>query len=274
MDAFPFTRQRLLSMPAARRHKWIATWLKAVYGELLQGRYSPPKLELFYRNLCLIAAWLEDSVPAKPKTPSSRDWLQFVADAFHSHQRRTGKGLSESGFLTWITTGDRLDSSRWVPQRSYRVALDNLRSAFNVGAIFRLVDAAGFETVIVGGTTPGVEQLQVAKTAMGTAEWIPQLRAGNLPAALGSAKTEGYAVIGVETVEGSCRYEEYPWPSRAVIVMGNEEYGLSGPTLEICDDFIHLPMAGRKNSINVATAFAVVAFHIVSLTSGLRHPHA
>jgi 23S rRNA (guanosine2251-2'-O)-methyltransferase len=178
---------------------------------------------------------------------------------------RTSEKIAEANFLPKIVTGDRPPDGPWIPCLRYRVAIDHMRSAFNVGSIIRVVDAVGFESIMLSSWTPGKENGQVRKTAMGCTEWIPQARHQDLGEALIRAKDEGYSVIGIETVSDSFGYAEYPWPDKGVIVLGNEEYGLTEDVLKACDDFVHLPMSGFKNSVNVANAFAVVAFHISSL---------
>jgi 23S rRNA (guanosine2251-2'-O)-methyltransferase len=140
--------------------------------------------------------------------------------------------------------------------------MDSIRSAFNVGSIIRIVDAVGFESILLSGNTPGKENGQVRKTAMGCAEWIPQKRYKNLAYALKRAKKGNYTIIGIETIPNSLSYVEYPWPEKGIVVLGNEEYGISEDVMKACDDFVHLPMSGIKNSVNVANAFAVIAFHI------------
>jgi len=142
-----------------------------------------------------------------------------------------------------------------------------MRSAFNVGSIVRVVDAVGFESVMLSSATPGKEIGQVRKTAMGCTEWIPQTKHKDLGKALIRAKEEAYSVIGIETVEDSFSYAEYPWPGKGIVVLGNEEYGITEDVMQACDDFVHLPMSGNKNSVNVANAFAVIAFHISNITT-------
>jgi tRNA G18 (ribose-2'-O)-methylase SpoU len=114
----------------------------------------------------------------------------------------------------------------------------------------------------LSGNTPGKENGQVRKTAMGSAEWIPQRKYKSLVYALKRAKKAGYAVIGIETIPDSLSYAEYLWPEKGIVVLGNEEYGITEDVMKACDDFVHLPMSGYKNSVNVANAFAVIAFHL------------
>lgn len=265
MDSFPLSEKRLDSMPPARRHKWVATWLREIYVNILDNRCSDRSLDLFFTSYMKIRALLKAPAGSAPKPESRKKWLEFVSQSFHEHRTLSGKGLSEPNFLPHVSRGDRTAGGAWKPSILYRVALDNIRSAFNVGSVVRVVDAVGFESVLLSAKTPGKENLQVVKTSMGCAGWIPQKKYVRLQTALKRAKSEEYSVIGIETIHDSSVYTEFPWPEKAVVVLGNEEYGITEDVLAVCDDFVHLPMRGYKNSVNIANAFAVVAFHIAAL---------
>ncbi len=271
MDSFPFTKKKLLSLPPRRRHKCVANWLRKIYTALIAEQISDDSLVIVIQNLEMLRTWIGFSGSPTKRPESREDWIEYLADAFHEHQKETGLGLAEHDLLPHVLTGDRSPDQPWIPGLSYRVALDNLRSAFNVGSIMRAVDATGFESVMMTLKTPGVENRQVQKTAMGTARWIPEIRTDRMATDLMYLKGEGYRIIGVETVAAAASYLNYHWPQQGVVVMGNEEYGISQSVLHTCDDFVHIPMTGYKNSINVANAFAVIAFHIRSLKSDSRH---
>jgi 23S rRNA (guanosine2251-2'-O)-methyltransferase len=265
MESFPFSEKRFLSMPPARRHKWVASWLRKNYEALLRKRFSQNSLQRFFDNYLTVQSWLKEPPGAIKKPTSHGKWLEFVSDRFHEHQKKSGKGLAEANFLPKVSRGDREIEGPWSAAIPYRVALDRTRSAFNVGSVLRVVDAVGFESVLLSDRTPGPENVQVIKTAMGCTRWIPQRKYKHLPNALSRVKKDGYSIIGVETMPDSHTYSEYPWPSKGIVVLGNEEFGISEDVLKVCDDFVHLPMWGLKNSVNVANAFAVIAFHIAAL---------
>jgi len=252
-------------MSTGRQHKWIAEWLRSVYEDLLDGRYGPKSQTQFFIDYNRVCSWQKQSPPKVEQIKDEQEWIEYVSDCFHIHQSKRGTVLREWDFLPHVTKGDIDTQSPWKPKIQFKVAVDNLRSAFNVGSIFRLVDAIGFESIIVGGRSPGIEHRNVIKTAMGSTDWIPQKKVDDLTDELNQQKEEGYRIIGIETIRNSKTYLEFQWPEKGIIVLGNEEYGLSKRVMSCCDEFIHLPMMGRKNSINVAAAMAVVAFHIAAL---------
>jgi 23S rRNA (guanosine2251-2'-O)-methyltransferase len=262
MENFPFLKKRFISLPEARRHKWVTVWLRDNYLALQEKRFSEKSLENFFQRYGAVLSWLGEPEASLRRPASYGKWLEFVSERFHHHQRKSGKGLSEAGFLPRVARGDREHTGKRVPRIPYRVALDNIRSAFNVGSILRVMDAVGFESALISGNTPGKENGRVRKTAMGCAEWIPVRKYKGMHEALKRARKNGFTIVGVETIPDSCIYSAYPWPRKGIVVLGNEEYGISEDVLKVCDDFVHLPMSGIKNSINVANAFAVIAFHI------------
>jgi len=265
MDAFPFTKKRLLSLTVARQHKWISEWLKSVYKDLLANRYDLRSFELFISEYKRICTWIKMDLPLTEQLKRKQNWIEFVSDRFHAHQSKRGKYLQEWDFLPKVSIGDFESQGPWHPALAYKIACDNLRSAFNVGSIFRLVDAVGFKSVITGGKTPGKDHRHVKKASMGSVNWIPQEEAENLANELKLQKEKGYFVVGLETIQSSKSYLELNWPEKGIIVLGNEEYGMSSSLMSVCDEFVHLPMLGRKNSINVANAISVVAFHVSSI---------
>jgi tRNA G18 (ribose-2'-O)-methylase SpoU len=190
--------------------------------------------------------------------------VECLANLYHKHQTLTGLGIREYDLLPQIRQGDRITDEPWIAKIRYKVALDNFRSAFNVGSIFRVCDAVGFEEVILGGYSPAKINPRVKKTAMGSTEWIPESISSDLPNVLSKHSLAGYEIIGLETVADTVVVDQFKWPERGVIVIGNEENGISQAVMTSCTKFVSIPMYGRKNSLNVANAFSIVAYSISS----------
>ena len=190
--------------------------------------------------------------------------VECLANLYHKHQTLTGLGIREYDLLPQIKQGDRITDEPWIAKIRYKVALDNFRSAFNVGSIFRVCDAVGFEEVILGGYSPAKINPRVKKTAMGSTEWIPENISSDLSDVLSKHSLAGYEIIGLETVADTVVVDQFKWPERGVIVIGNEEHGISQAVMASCTKFVSIPMYGRKNSLNVANAFSIVAYSISS----------
>lgn len=263
MQGFPLTRRRLLSMPQARQHKWIKKWLESIYYGVLNDQIKLKTLPELLKQHQLVSSWVGIDIPEqKFDINKKKSWLECISNLVHIHQQKTNIGRRENDFLPKVSVGDREPQSKWEPKFDYGVALDNVRSAFNVGSICRTTDGAGLGFLILGGYTPGIDNRQVIKTSMKTINWIPSIQTATLQDHLIKQKQAGYPIIGIETTENAASYNEFQWPKKAIIVLGNEEYGISNDVLSICDSFVHIPMFGFKNSINIANAFAIIAFAI------------
>ncbi|MCG8565781.1 MAG: RNA methyltransferase [Desulfobacterales bacterium] len=259
MDSFGFTRKKFIRLREETRHSHVIKWLSRAYQSLRTNRMSPRGFETFGRQYNEVRSWMELS-PLDLPEPGGKAFLVFVSDAVQFHRGCLGLAPRDEGLLPSVIEQDRDPVASTRPGREILVALDGLRSLFNVGSIFRSCDAAGVKGLILGNT-PGKEHPKVVKTAMGSQEWMDQEKAEDLYPCLMEKKAMGYTIIGVETVEQAQPVNEMEWPEKMVLVMGNEEYGISPQTLAACDAFVTIPMMGRKNSLNVANAASVVLFH-------------
>jgi tRNA G18 (ribose-2'-O)-methylase SpoU len=258
-----FTKKKFYSLKLETQHKWVIKWLTSIYQLFITNRINSEKILLFASDYDRILEWMNINSKEKPEIHEHRAWVEFVSDAIHSHRVKAGISPKDHDLadntLIKVTNNDTLKNK--TKTLNYYVAIDSFRSLFNVGAIFRICDAAGFKSVILGNT-PGKEHPSVQKTSMGSSSWVNSENTNDLATTLVEKKDKGYTIIGIETMELSEKYTVFNWPEKAVIVIGNEEYGISRHVLRVCDKFVHIPMFGRKNSINVANAASVVMFHI------------
>lgn len=168
-------------------------------------------------------------------------------------ERLMGRSARDEEFLFHETDGEAGSESR-LP----RIAIcENIRSAFNVGAIFRSTEAFGGTEVWLAGYSP-----EPMKTAMGTDEVLTVQkfdRTLGTGGAIEKAKREGYAVIALENAPGAIALDQFEWPEKAAIIVGNERFGVDSETLAACDHIVRVETRGRKNSINVGVAFGVAA---------------
>jgi len=140
------------------------------------------------------------------------------------------------------------------------VVLDRLRSAFNVGNVFRLADATRAEKVVTCGYTAAPPHAKLAKTARGCDDLVATEHATDARQALTRLREAGYTLYAVETVEGSSEVWNLTLRFPAAFVFGNEALGISPDALELCDCCVQVPCLGYKNSINVANCAAVVLY--------------
>lgn len=149
--------------------------------------------------------------------------------------------------------------------------LHNIRSVENVGAMFRTADAAGIGKIYLTGYTPapldrfGRKRKDLAKSALGAEEFVAWESKKNLPAFLRSLKSGGYFVIGVEQDEKSIDYKKVKPKNKNAFIVGAEVEGLPKSILKKCDVIAEIPMRGKKESLNVATACGIALFRILNI---------
>jgi tRNA G18 (ribose-2'-O)-methylase SpoU len=138
--------------------------------------------------------------------------------------------------------------------------LDNVRSVYNVGSIFRSADGAGFDTLYLCGFTPTPANPKLAKTALGADRamtWEVWPNAVELALTL---RGTGYHLWALEKDErAESLFDAPPPPKRTVLVVGSEVTGVDPDLLTLCERTFAIPMRGVKRSLNVATAFGVAA---------------
>lgn len=155
------------------------------------------------------------------------------------------------------------------------VIAHNIRSAHNVGSIFRTCDGFGVHSLILSGYTPfptypGDRRLphvaarqtsQISKVALGAERALPFCHEEMPP--LGRLRQEGYAIIGLEQDERSVDLAAFKPPDRIALLLGEEVAGLSDELREACDALVEIPMRGRKESFNVGVAAGIALYGLL-----------
>ena len=147
--------------------------------------------------------------------------------------------------------------------------LPDIRSAINIGAMFRTADAVGISKIYLTGFTPrptdkfGRIQKDIAKSALGAETWIPWDYKEKIIPLLNSLKKEGYTIIAIEQDERAIDYRKIITTNKIVIIMGPEVTGLNKKILDKCDFIAQIPMHGKKESLNVSVACGVALFRIL-----------
>ena len=144
----------------------------------------------------------------------------------------------------------------------HAVLLDNIRSAWNVGSIFRSADGFGFDHVYLGGITPTPENEAVVKTSLGAEEYLPWSYHKDAVKLIHGLKKDGWWIAALEEGEGSIQLgkQKSTKAKKSVLILGSEVTGVDPELLALCDQIISIPMRGQKRSLNVAIAFSVAAY--------------
>lgn len=147
-------------------------------------------------------------------------------------------------------------------EKSIYIIAHNIRSAYNVGSIFRTAEAVGVKKVILGGYSPTPENSRVRKTALGAEKWVDYEKSFQVWRAIDNLKKQGFQIIALEQSPQAIDYREFNPKFPLGLVLGNEVKGLSQKILNRCDRIIEIPMIGRKESLNVAVAFGIAVYRI------------
>ncbi len=142
------------------------------------------------------------------------------------------------------------------------VVLNNIRSLYNVGSIFRTADGAGVEKLWLCGITGYPPRADISKTALGAEESMPWEYNQHAAFVLKQLKEKKYEIVLLEQTAGAIDYNDFKPKGPVCLVMGNEITGVSDDLLSLCDTAIEIEMTGVKNSLNVAVAFGIAAYHI------------
>ncbi len=159
-----------------------------------------------------------------------------------------------------VVTGDRPEAAGTAKRLPVVLVLDRLRSAFNVGNIFRLADAVGAEGIVTCGYTAAPPHPKLEKTARGCDAIVPSRYAATATEAVAELKAQGRTVYAVETAESATTVWATAFRFPAAFVLGNEALGVEPEALARCDGIVRLPCRGVKNSVNVGNCAAVVLY--------------
>lgn len=149
------------------------------------------------------------------------------------------------------------------------VVCHNLRSRENVGSVFRTSDAFGVSKIYLTGYTPVPPHEKISKTALGAERWIQWEQRKSIATLLKELKRKKVLIVALEQAPKSVGLNKFRLRFPVALVIGNEVGGLSKAISQSADIAVEIPMAGRKESLNVAVAFGIAAYHIVQVKSYL-----
>lgn len=188
-----------------------------------------------------------------PLSPDSR--IRAIHDFRHLCMRISGQAPADWDMID-PALGREAASGRGesiLPHPGLKVYLEDLRSPFNVGTIFRTAEAFGFEEVILSPDCADPLHPRAARSSMGAVSMVPWRRA-----ALSCLPRDG-SVFALEL--GGTPVGRFGFPDRGILILGSEELGVSAQALSLAGERrASIPMAGRKASVNVAVAFGIAAY--------------
>ncbi len=143
--------------------------------------------------------------------------------------------------------------------------LENVRSAYNVGSVFRTADAFLLEAIYLTGYTAQPPHKEIRKTALGAEDTVHWEHFSHATDAIEQLRRNGFRIFGVEQVTNSLSLEQVSFHQheKIALVFGNEVSGVEQDTILQCDGCIEIPQLGMKHSLNIATAAGVVLWEVI-----------
>jgi len=145
------------------------------------------------------------------------------------------------------------------------VALDNIRSAQNVGSFFRTCDSLGVYKIFLCGITSVPPNKEILKTALGATESVKWEYFENTSKCIETLKNKGFTIICIEQTEKSLMLDKYEFniDENICLVFGNEIEGVSKEIIEMANDCVEIPQLGTKHSLNVSVAGGIVIWDLL-----------
>lgn len=146
------------------------------------------------------------------------------------------------------------------------VILHNIRSAHNVGAIFRTCEGAGVTKIFLTGYTPapldrfGRPVAEITKTSLGASLMVPWEQSADIGEVISTLRNAGVLVVAIEQAKTALSLFSFTPPQSIAYIFGNEITGITPDVLDRTDAVVEIPMQGQKESLNVATTVGIVLF--------------
>ena len=156
-----------------------------------------------------------------------------------------------------------IDEFKHATKTPITIILDNVRSAINVGSIFRTSDAFLIENIILCGITATPPDKEIRKAALGSTDSVKWEFFENTIDAVSKLKAEGYHIIGIEQADKSTMLNDISLSKKPIaIIMGNEVNGVAQEIIDVCNEVIEIPQFGTKHSLNISVSTGIVIWEL------------
>ena len=192
------------------------------------------------------------------KEMSLRDFMYWIVPI----ERYLNKNLKDDDFVIFNKDDKRIEKkSSPVP---LAIVLDNIRSSFNVGSVFRSGEAFNIEKIYLAGYSPDPTNPKTQKTTLGSHEYIQWENHPQCLDLITDLKAQGYWVIAAETTNHAISLSQpFNFLKKTALVFGNERFGMDPQIIEACDETRKIPLQGIKNSLNVANCASIMIYEYV-----------
>ena len=158
-----------------------------------------------------------------------------------------------------------IEEFKITKKKPITIILDNIRSAHNVGSIFRTSDAFLIKKIILCGITPTPPNNDIRKSALGSTESVDWEYQENTEHAVNILKKEDYEIIAVEQVEESTSLIKFKSTKPIALIFGHEVDGVQQKIIDMCDQTIEITQWGTKHSLNISISAGIVLWKTANM---------
>jgi len=164
-----------------------------------------------------------------------------------------------------------VEEFKQTPKVPVIVVLENIRSAYNVGSVFRTADAFLVQSIYIIGYSAKPPHKEIRKTALGAEETVDWKYFKTTTEAIEELRSNDFKIFAVEQAEKSISLEKFSGENhqKIAVVFGNEVVGVEQSTISLCEGCIEIPQWGMKHSLNIATAAGVVLWELVRVRGSM-----
>lgn len=159
-----------------------------------------------------------------------------------------------------------------MKEKKFYLILHRVRSAYNVGSMFRSADGIGVDKIFVTGFTQAPSEKEyvlqtkaekmLSKTALGADKYVSWEKVQSIGKVIERLKKENFQIIALEQNENSVDYRKFKTADKIALIVGNEPKGIDKRILKKCNSVIEIPMRGKKQSLNVAVALGIAGYKL------------
>ena len=156
-----------------------------------------------------------------------------------------------------------LDEVKFIPKTPIYFFLENIRSAHNIGSIFRTADGMGASKIFLSGYTCKPPHRELAKTSLGAEFSVDWEHNEDTIFLANKVKDQKIKLVLLEHTKYSESLYKLDWEFPLCIVLGNEVEGVSEELIKLCDKHVEIPMHGIKQSLNVSVAAGIIGYEML-----------
>jgi len=253
-----FTRKKFINLSSVQKHNKI---IKLVYKIYENWKDETLRAELISELINLLN-WTNEKYLIKTGEDLSkvknRENLRNFDKIIMPYLLQKKVNISENELIVYKNDFGRDEAIKFP----IYLILDNLRSLYNVGSIFRSSECFGVKKIYCCGYTPTPKNVKIKKTAMGTENLVEWQQIDDSIELIKSFKKQGVAIYSMELTSKSIKLDNFQPVYPAAFVLGNEALGVSKEILDLSDKIVYIPLYGFKNSLNVASSAAILLNHL------------